>query len=249
MDELTVTRDRELFRLKRKDQTWWIEEPFQSKANQSEVLSLLKKLAVLDFSPHIRFEKASFEEPLLDVRYRYGAKEGHWVLGVLEPQKNAYPLKVEHSSQIQALPLSTYTSFNWDPWHYRDKTVFSHNSKDLSQIDVFYGETFQYRALKSEEVWRISNDKTVFHPVNHYFYLILNILENSMVQKFVTRDAKIFESKPTLRMQVTLQNGEEKIYLYYERSGYWLLHDEEKTVLMKDVAFEYWRRPFEKLVE
>jgi hypothetical protein len=84
-----------------KDQTWWIEEPFQSKANQSEVLSLLKKLAVLDFSPHIRFEKASFEEPLLDVRYRYGAKEGHWVLGVLEPQKNAYPLKVEHSSQIQ----------------------------------------------------------------------------------------------------------------------------------------------------
>jgi hypothetical protein len=44
MDELTVTRDRELFRLKRKDQTWWIEEPFQSKANQSEVLSLLKKL-------------------------------------------------------------------------------------------------------------------------------------------------------------------------------------------------------------
>ncbi len=237
-----VNEDHEIFEIEKAEEGWCLKQPFDYALDVDKIQQLLTDLGHLEFRPELFETDVDFSSPHLRIEFKI---EGETtlktiVLAKLEPQHEAYPIRVPTSDKVHLFSQSFVEEFLFDPYPLMSTQVYPFINGDIEHLEVRSLGELRWKAQQNKEFfWELWQDEEVRFFPNHRFYLFLTILENDMAVRHVRREEELFEGEPTLQIKVTLRNQHEYVYTYYHRHQQWFLRLNGDILEMNNNGFEH----------
>jgi len=222
VSEIAVIKGKEEIRLVKKDTEWRLTRPFEAKADQDAVKSVLTTLSHLqklrDLGTREDLKTFGLDHPELTVEFTVQGKSHRLAIGQAAPgEPQFYYVLKDQDPQVLLISAGDKDSLDRPLSSLRDKTLLALNPKEVKAVKFKTGQTVIHLERTGPETWRwVGREQTAvrWDRVEG----LLRQMEQARIKEFVAeapKDLKSYglEPQPQLEIILVTDKGQETLEL------------------------------------